>query len=270
VTGPRPDEDVPRAGVLPLTFIVDYDGTICRSQVTDVLMHAFAPTDEWMAIDQRYLRGELGSREELTQFVGWLPPDRAAVMEVAAAQPHDPTFADFVRLARSSGIGIEIVSDGYGFYVAPALAALGVPGLPIATARTTWEAGRPEIVFPYGHPACFLCGTCKRDRVLREQDAGRHVVVVGDGTSDRYAAAHADTVFAKAPLTEWCEREGWPYEPWDDFDDVSAWLRRILADPRLLVPAKPRTLICGPEVWGPGRTKPPGPEEEPGREVPAG
>jgi 2,3-diketo-5-methylthio-1-phosphopentane phosphatase len=256
-----------RTSALPLAFIVDYDGTICHSQVTDVLMRAFAPTDEWRALDERYLRGELGSREELAQFVAWLPPDREPVMRVAAAQPHDRTFVDFVRLARANGIGIEIVSDGYGFYVAPALEALGVADLAIATARTTWETGRPEITFPYGHQACFVCGTCKRDRVLREQEAGRHVVVVGDGTSDRFAAAHADTVFAKAPLTDWCEREGWPYEPWADFDDVSAWLRRILADPTLLVPSKPRTFICGPEVWGPGRTSPPDPQEGPGRHV---
>jgi 2-hydroxy-3-keto-5-methylthiopentenyl-1-phosphate phosphatase len=226
--------------------------------VTDVLMRAFAADDEWLALDERYLRGELGSREELAQFVAWLPADREPVAAMAAAQPHDRRFADFVMLALAYDIPVEIVSDGYGFYVAPALAALGVPDIPIATAHTSWATGRPEISFPYGNPACPLCGTCKRDRVLRLQEAGRHVVLVGDGTSDRFAAAHADTVFAKWPLTEWCEREGWPYERWSDFDDVSAWLRRVLADPATLVPSKPRTLICGPEVWGAGRTRPPG------------
>lgn len=255
---------------IPLAFIIDYDGTICDTQVTDVLMHAFAPTDEWKAMDERYIGGELGSREELTRFVAWLPPEREPVLAVAAAQPHDRTFVDFVRLARASGVEVEVVSDGYGFYVAPALEALGAAGLPIATARTSWASGRPEIDYPYGNPACLVCGTCKRDRVLRQQEAARHVVVVGDGTSDRYAAAHADTVFAKAPLTEWCEREGWPYEPWTDFDDVTAWLRRVIADPSLLVPSKPRTLICGPEIWGPGRTSPPAPEEGPGRHVTPG
>jgi len=241
---------------LPLAFVIDYDGTICLSDVTDALTGTFAPTDEWLALDERYVRGDVGSRALLERFVTWLPAEREPVAAVAAAQPHDETFASFVALARGAGVAIEVVSDGYGFYVAPALEALGVGDLPIATARTSWASGRPEISFPAGNPACALCGTCKRDRVLAQQARGLHVVLVGDGTSDRYAAAHADTIFAKEPLSAWCEREGWPYERWSTFADVSAWLRRVLADPAALVPSKPRTFICGPEVWGPGRTWP--------------
>ncbi len=239
-----------------LVFLIDYDGTICLTQVTDELMRAHASTDEWLALDEAYLRGEIGSREELTQLVAWLPADREPVMATAAAQPHDPSFVDFVAVAREVGAEIEIVSDGYGFYVEPALRALGVDGLPIATAKTSWGSDGPVITYPYGHPACFVCGTCKRERVLRHQAQGKHVVLVGDGTSDRFAAAHADTVLAKAPLSDWCERAGWPYESWATFDDVSRWLRGFAADPARLRPAEPRKFICGPEVWGPGRVRP--------------
>ncbi len=254
-----------RTDGLPLIFLVDYDGTICETQVTDVLMEAHARTDEWRALDQLYLRGELGSREELAQLVAWLPPGREPVAATAAAQPHDRTFVGFAALARELGVEVEIVSDGYGFYVEPALAALGVTGLPIVTATTTWESGRPEIAFASGHPECFVCGTCKRQRVLHHRARGLHVVLVGDGTSDRFAAAHADTLFAKWPLTRWCDVERWPYVAWDTFDDVSAWLRAVAEDPSLLRPAGERQFICGPEVWGPGRTRPPGPAWPPER-----
>lgn len=243
---------------LALTFLVDYDGTICLSQVTDVLMEVHVDHDAWQALDERYLRGEIGSREELTQLVAWLPAEREPVMATAAGQPHDETFVGFVALARRVGVEIEIVSDGYGFYVEPALRAMGVTGLPIVTARTSWDSGRPEITFPFGHPECFVCGTCKRERVRHHQARGRHVVLVGDGTSDRFAAAHADTIFAKPPLTAWCEAEGWAHEPWTTFDDVSAWLRRVVDEPSRLLPAEGRPFICGPEVWGPGRFRPPG------------
>lgn len=242
---------------LPLVFLVDYDGTICLTQVTDVLMDVHVKHDLWQELDARYLRGEIGSREELAQLVAWLPAEREPVAATAAAQPHDRTFVEFVALTRELGVEIEIVSDGYGFYVEPALEALGVSGLPISTASTSWETGRPQITFPSGHPSCFLCGTCKRERVLRQRERGLHVVLVGDGTSDRFAAAHADTVFAKAPLSTWCDAAGWPYRAWSTFDDVSAWLRDIAADPGSLRAASPRGFICGPEVWGPGRTRPP-------------
>ncbi len=247
---------------LPLTFVVDYDGTICATQVTDVLMEVYAETDAWRVLDELYMRNEIGSREELAQLVAWLPHERGPVVATAAAQPHDGTFVDFVALARRLEVEVEIVSDGYGFYVEPALEALGVTGVPIVTARTTWESGRPEISFPAGHPDCLVCGTCKRERVRVHQDRGRHVVLVGDGPSDRFAAAHADTVFAKPPLDGLCAAAGWPYEAWSTFDDVSGWLERIARAPGELHPRPAREWICGPEVWGPGRTRPPSRDED--------
>ncbi len=56
------------------------------------------------------------------------------------------------------------------------------------------------LTFPYGHPACFVCGTCKRERVRAHEADGRVVVFIGDGSSDRYAAHHADIVWAKDRL----------------------------------------------------------------------
>ena len=260
----RPVDPPPIAFLPPITVLVDYDGTICLTQVTDELMVDFAETDEWKHLDELYLRGEIGSRAELAQLVAWLPTEREPVMAAAAAQPHDATFVDFVALARSTGIEIEIVSDGYGFYVEPALARLGVSGLPIATAETTWASGGPEIRFPFGHPECFLCGTCKRNRVLHHRGRRRYVVLVGDGTSDRFAAAHADTIFAKAPLSDWCDAEGWAYRRWSTFRDISTWLAGIVEDPSRLDARNDRPFICGPEVWGPGRALPPHPDEGPG------
>lgn len=241
----------------PLTFVVDYDGTICLAQVTDVLMDVHGTNEGWRELDERYLRGEIGSREELTRLVDWLPVEREPVLATATAQPHDPTFASFVGLSRRLGVEVEVVSDGYGFYVAPALEVLGVTGLPIATAVTSWASGRPRISYPYGHPECLVCGTCKRERVRGHQARGRHVVLVGDGPSDRYGAAHADTIFAKPPLTDWCAAAGRAFHPWSTFDDVAAWLEAVVRDPGWLEPIVSHEPICGPEVWGPGRTRPP-------------
>jgi hypothetical protein len=126
--------------------------------------------------------------------------------------------------------------------------------------------------FPFGHPSCFVCGTCKRERVRLHQAKGLVVVFIGDGTSDRYAAAHADMVFAKGSLARICRAEGWPYSEWSTFVDVTTVIDDAFETGRLPVafdqlaawraayaPA-PRPFICGPEVWGPGRTTPgPGP-----------
>jgi hypothetical protein len=136
-----------------------------------------------------------------------------------------------------------------------------VPDLPVVTARTTFEGGRATIAFPNGHPTCFVCGTCKRNRVLAHQSAGRAVVFVGDGESDRYAAGYADVVFAKRSLVRLCLENGWPFQRWTEFAEIDAWLARVLEDwrrdPASLPGRVARPFFCGAEVWGDGRTEPP-------------
>jgi 2-hydroxy-3-keto-5-methylthiopentenyl-1-phosphate phosphatase len=201
-----------------------------------------------------------------------LPHDAQLLRSEAAAMPQDHAFPGFVAAVRERGAQVEVVSDGLGFYVASNLAALGLTDVFVATNANEVENGGEGMSFPFGHPSCFVCGTCKRERVRLHQAVGRVVVFIGDGTSDRFGAAHADLVFAKQGLARICAAEGWPFIDWDSFTDVHAEVDRAFADGRL--PASthelpewtatharaPRPFICGPEVWGPGRTTPgPGP-----------
>jgi 2-hydroxy-3-keto-5-methylthiopentenyl-1-phosphate phosphatase len=198
-----------------------------------------------------------------------LPRDADLLCNEAAAMPQDEGFPAFVGAVRERGALVEVVSDGLGFYVHSNLAALGVPDVPVATNDNTVAHGGAGMSFPYGHPACFVCGTCKRERVRLHQAAGRVVVFIGDGMSDRYAAAHADVTFAIGALTRICAAEDWPFYEWRDFADVRAQVDAMFEDgrlPRSLADMAhwrathappPRPFICGPEVWGEGRTNPP-------------
>ena len=197
-----------------------------------------------------------------------LPRDAELLRREAAAMPHDEAFAGFVAAAREAGATVEVVSDGLGFYVRSNLAAMGLTDLPVATNSNRVEDGGDGMSFPFGHPACFVCGTCKRERVRLHQAAQRVVVFIGDGTSDRYAANHADVIFAKDSLARICAAEGWPYTDWQDFADVTTEVEAAFGDGRL--PSSPddlrrwratharapRDFICGPEVWGAGRSRP--------------
>jgi 2-hydroxy-3-keto-5-methylthiopentenyl-1-phosphate phosphatase len=224
--------------------------------VSDEIMIENSVRPGWRELDEAYVDGAVGSRDELTAFLDLLPRERAPLVATAERQDHDESFVACAELARRLGVAIEVVSDGFGFYVAPALERLGVPDIPIATSAMTWDGAGPRLDFPCGHPACFVCGTCKRERVLGYQARGFHVAFVGDGVSDRYAAAHADTVFAKDHLAIVCDREGIPFLPWTTFVDVTTWLTELAVDPARLVPPRSRPYVCGPEVWGPGRHAP--------------
>ena len=257
-----PPPEPPGPGELPLAILVDYDGTIALTDVSDTLMAGFV-TDEWEARAAEYDAGRIGSRRLMEWEIGLITTEPAALSRLAAAQPHDPGFAPLVRTARSAGAAVEVVSDGFGFFIPAALEGLGVSGVPVVTAATSFAGGRPSIAFPNGHPACFVCGTCKRARVRAHQEAGRAVAFVGDGESDRYAAGYADVVFAKRALVPLCLENGWPFRRWTEFGEIDAWLTALIAtwrvdpdDPSLPRPVL-RPLFCGPEAWGPGRVDPP-------------
>lgn len=248
-----------RLGEPPLAILVDYDGTIAQTDVSDTLMADFVTAD-WEEHVAAYDAGLVGSRGLMEWEVGLITTEPAALMATAAAQPHDPDFRGFAERARAAGVPVEVVSDGFGFFIAPALASLGVSWIPIATASTTFPPSGPRIEFPFGNAACFACGTCKRERVRAHQAAGRAVVFIGDGESDRYAAGYADIVFAKHALERLCREAGWPFRRWTDFGEIDAWLAvelaRFATGAESIPSPSPKPLFCGAEVWGPGRWDP--------------
>ena len=253
-------------GAPPLALLVDYDGTIALTDVSDAVMAAYV-TGEWEALAAIYDAGLMGSRRLMTREMELLRAEPEQLMAVARAQPHDPGFVPFARRALDAGIPVEVVSDGFGFFIGPALERLGLPEIPVVTARTTFANGGASIAYPNGHPTCFVCGTCKRNRVLAHQAAGRAVVFIGNGESDRYAAGYADVVWAKDALLTICAENGWPASPFAGFAEIDAWLTATLdawrADPASLPGPVARPFFCGPEVWGTGLWDPPAPAGRP-------
>ena len=265
-----PDRPTFAADAVPVSFLIDYDGTISSRDVGDELMDRFVADQATVAAkDRDYDAGLVGSRELMRWDMEVLPRDAALLRSTAASLPHDRSFPAFVAAVQARGAAVEIVSDGLGFYVASNLHRLSpeLAELPLATNENRVD-GPDGMTFPYGHPACFVCGTCKRERVRAHQVGGRVVVFIGDGTSDRYAAHHADVVFAKGPLAAWCAEVGHPFTAWDSFAEITAWAVAAFASGALPARAAdldawhaehgrpPRDFVCGPEVWGPGRSMP--------------
>lgn len=259
---PRFDE-----GGAPVSLLVDFDGTISLADVGDRLLSEFVADQTLVAsMDRLYVEGRKGSRELIAWDMEVLPRDPEVLLRTVDTLALDETFIDLVASVQQVGGVVEIVSDGMGFHIERMLASLGLAELPVATNHSVLGDGAAGVTFPYGNPACLVCGTCKRERVRLHQAADRAVVFVGDGPSDRYAAHHADIVFAKSSLAAWCEAENVRHVPWERLADVGEWIDVALTDGRLPAdrasfevwgararPSAP-TFICGPEVWGPGRS----------------
>jgi 2,3-diketo-5-methylthio-1-phosphopentane phosphatase len=221
-------------------IVVDFDGTACLHDVAEHLLLEFAAGD-WESLDQAWERGEAGSQEVVAAQSAMLDADRDTLLDhVRAHCPMDPTFAPFVEWAHGRGVEVSIASDGFAFYIEPLLEAAGVVAIPVITNEQRWNAaGRPGgLRFPNGHRECVGCGTCKMNAVLAPRSRVRAVAFVGEGSSDRYAALYADVTFAKDALVTHCERDGVPYVPWSDFDDVRRWLESADALPGPVSPAR--------------------------------
>jgi 2,3-diketo-5-methylthio-1-phosphopentane phosphatase len=255
----------------PISVLLDFDGTISLDDVGDALLTRLVEDQALVRhMDELYLAGSKGSRELIAWDMEVLPHDRERLLREVDTLRLDEGLIELVAVVGEAGGAIEVVSDGVGFHVERMLARLGLSDLPVATNATEPGLGGAGVSFPFGHPTCHVCGTCKRERIRLHQAAGRAVIFVGDGPSDRYAAHHADVIFAKASLAGWCETESIPYEPWQHLADVAEWIELALLDGRLpadadgfeswATRARPEagSFICGPEVWGEGRTVPAG------------
>ncbi len=228
----------------PFSVLLDFDGTISLDDVGDALLSKLVEDQSLVRhMDELYVAGSKGSRELIAWDMDVLPRDAELLLREVDALALDESLLQLVETVGAAGAAVEIVSDGIGFHVERLLARLGLSDLPIATNAAVLGQGAAGVSFPYGHPTCLVCGTCKRERIWRHRAAGRAVVFVGDGPSDRYAAHHADVIFAKASLAGWCEVENVPYEPWERLSDVAEWIELALLDGRL--PACAATMTSG-------------------------
>jgi len=211
------------------SVLVDFDGTACSHDVAEHLLIEFGDP-AWPEYDAAWERGELDSRRVIEAQGAMLGAPLEEMVAFALEHcPLDPTFAPFVRWLEELGVPVTLASDGFGFYIAPLLEAAGLDDVAVVT--NTWSPNAyGPIRFDNRHPECVGCGTCKMNAVFTARGRGP-VAFVGEGPSDRFAALYADVVFAKDVLVDIARRDGVPFLPWNDFDDVRSRLESIDVTP---------------------------------------
>jgi hypothetical protein len=111
------------------------------------------------------------------------------------------------------------------------LARLDLPPLPIAATylikrdRDAWTLG-----FPFAREGCSTgAATCKCALAESARRNERAVVLIGDGLSDRCMAQHADFVFARGRLLDFCREQRIAHQAAPDFATVMRYLGPRLA-----------------------------------------
>jgi 2-hydroxy-3-keto-5-methylthiopentenyl-1-phosphate phosphatase len=221
----------------------DFDGTITKGDTIDVLLEELAHPS-WKEVEQRWERGEIGSRECMAQQVPLIQGGWAAVEKVLDNVKIDGTFPKFAGWCRRNGVTLKIVSDGIDRVIHHILQREKIRVDNVwANHLIEGEDGRLELTFPHA-PQVQGCGSgvCKC-KILGMGSSRPLKVVIGDGRSDFCWAQEADMVFAKTKLLNYCETNDISYVAYEEFTSVRLTLKDKLDELRL--PDRTRMPVTG-------------------------
>lgn len=212
-----------------LVLCCDFDGTLARPDLCNATLERFAD-GAWLEVEERWLRGELSSREALRlqyDSVRATPEELGRLYDDAGLAAG---FDEFLRWSRERGFPFYVLSDGLDIYIRHTLERLGLGDLPYFANRAEPHEGGLRLSFPHHDANCARCGACKCAFVLALRPHAERIVFFGDGLSDTCAAARADIVYARDRLAEIRDREGLPYRPFEDFRGVAEELGADLGE----------------------------------------
>jgi 2-hydroxy-3-keto-5-methylthiopentenyl-1-phosphate phosphatase len=219
---------------------LDFDGTVSRADVVDAILERYAGP-EWLRVEEEWRAGRLGSRECLRRQMALVRAAPGAIDSLVDAIGIDEGFAALLEVCAAGGVPVHIVSDGFDYCIgrllrlAPETAQAAVQAVQVRASHLEPAGGGEwRTAFPFPEEPCVHgCATCK-PAVMRElTPEGRAVVFVGDGLSDRYAAAAADLVFAKDKLATYCVEQDIVHVPFRSLSDVAVNLNERLQSGQL-------------------------------------
>lgn len=211
---------------------LDFDGTITRRDATDAILEAFADR-RWLDIEEAWVAGQIGSRECLAAQMDLVTATCVQVDQLLGAIEVDPGFSALLTACAAKSLPVHIISDGFDYCIERILGRPGhrslATGSRIVSSRLRTDGLRWHAEFPHPlEPCSHHCATCKPAAMASLNPDRVLTVFVGDGFSDRHAAACADVVFAKDKLAAYCEQFSIPYSPFDTLGAVAIGIEHLL------------------------------------------
>lgn len=206
----------------------DFDGTVTIGDITDLLLESLADP-AWMQVEEKWERGEIGSRECMAQQVSLIRGGWAAVEKVLQKCKIDPYFKEFALWCKTNDIRLNIASDGIDKVITYMFEQANVTVDSIKASQLAEHAdGSLELCFPYASldDNCQSC-MCKCELIAKRNTSQRFKVLIGDGKSDFCWSDKADLVLAKSKLVNHCREKNVIYKEFDNFADVKRIVQEV-------------------------------------------
>lgn len=189
-----------RDATLPLSncmVFFDFDNTITAFDVLDGVIEKFSINRDWVAYEEAWKQGKIGSRQCLEGQLRCIRVTKQALSEYLSGIKVDRHFTRLLALLREVGINPVILSDSFSFMIDFILKNNGIAGVKVYSNKFRFYTDRLIPSFPYINNLCSHCAHCKTSTLSNEAFKNKIVIYAGDGLSDVCPACHADIVFAK-------------------------------------------------------------------------
>lgn len=203
----------------------DFDNTITRGDILDELLARFTVDRKWVALEEAWQKGRIGSRKCLGGQLRSVRITRKKLHEYLKKVRIDPHFKKLYRFLKRKGFHPVILSDSFSMIIREVLKNNGVKGVPVYANRMEIRKDHVIPSFPYSSGPCGGCGNCKAKHLLKKRETGVKIIYIGDGLSDLCAVDQSDVVFAKDALLEYMKKRKKPCVPYRDLGEVYGHLK---------------------------------------------
>lgn len=178
----------------------DFDNTITTFDVLDDIIEKFSVNTDWIALENAWKRGEIGSRVCLEGQLKSVRVTKKDLLQYLSRIRIDPHFYNFFTMLKREEIKPIILSDNFTFIIESILWNNGIKGIKVYANSLRFHRDRLMPSFPYNNKRCLRCAHCKKNSLLKKDIRDKIIVYIGDGLSDVCPCECSDIVFAKDEL----------------------------------------------------------------------
>ncbi|MDD3012218.1 MAG: MtnX-like HAD-IB family phosphatase [Candidatus Gastranaerophilales bacterium] len=203
-----------------IVIFCDFDGTITTEDTIDKLLEVYADK-KWLEIEELWEAGKIGSKECLEKQLNCINRfSEELLSEFIETIEIDNNFIDFINNVKAQNIDFYIISDGFELFIEKILEKNGIKDIKIFSNQIALKEGKLIASFPYYRQNCEAqAGMCKCN-TIKNIKLERKIIYIGDGRSDMCASKHADILYAKKKLADFCSNKNIDFIKFENFNEV--------------------------------------------------
>jgi 2,3-diketo-5-methylthio-1-phosphopentane phosphatase len=216
-------------------IFVDFDGTITKQDVGEMIFRKFSDPEKTNKIIIDYLAKTITAKEcwiQLCKTTGVI--NKKDFDDYILSMEIDQSFHQLEKFCSSYHFELFILSDGFDYYIEKILKKQGLDQIKVyANSLMIDDKNILKPEFPFGDEKSLSSANCKWNHILNHSSEDDYTVFIGDGLSDNETVQYCDFVFAKDNLLRYCEMERITYFPFKTFSDVVQKLEELNTKKRL-------------------------------------